>query len=53
LAANRKFAAEHATRQRIVNALQTTQFRQRITIRCKTHNSAANHSFAAQHTTRQ
>jgi hypothetical protein len=39
---NRKFAAEHATRQRIVNALQTTQFRQRITIRCTTHNSAAN-----------
>jgi hypothetical protein len=41
-AANRKFAAEHATRQRIVNALQPTQFRQRITIRCKTHNSATN-----------
>jgi len=39
---NRKFAAEHATRQRIVNALQTTQFQQRITIRCTTHNSAAN-----------
>jgi hypothetical protein len=41
-AANRKFAAAHATWQRIVNALQTTQFRQRITIRCKTHNSVAN-----------
>jgi hypothetical protein len=42
LVANRKFAAEHANRQRIVNALHMTQFRQRITIRCRTHNSAAN-----------